>query len=98
MVITDCVCSQQYLVRLFLLHCDVVNSTYDVVLNQFHTQVHSFLFIALGCAGKGWLEEHGRPLEAMSVDMAQIEKKNNKLDVQWRNYQVPIVTKSPINW
>ena len=37
---------------------------------------------------KGWLEEHGRPLEAMSVDMAQIERKNNKLDVQWRNYQV----------
>ncbi|CAM9775071.1 unnamed protein product, partial [Laminaria digitata] len=36
---------------------------------------------------EGWLEEHGRPLEAMSVDMAQIERKNNKLDVQWRNYQ-----------
>lgn len=24
----------------------------------------------------------------MQVDMAEIEHKNNKLDVQWRNYQV----------
>lgn len=38
--------------------------------------------------GKGWLEQHGKPLEAMQVDMAEIERKNNKLDVQWRNYQV----------
>eukprot|EP00752_Nemacystus_decipiens_P018748 g16809.t1 len=36
---------------------------------------------------EGWLEQHGRPLEAMQVDMAEIERKNNKLDVQWRNYQ-----------
>lgn len=36
---------------------------------------------------QGWLEQHGRPLEAMQVDMAEIERKNNKLDVQWRNYQ-----------
>ncbi|CAM9894186.1 unnamed protein product, partial [Sphacelaria rigidula] len=36
---------------------------------------------------EGWLEEHGRPLESMQVDMSAIERKNNKLDVQWRNYQ-----------
>ncbi|CBJ27024.1 conserved unknown protein [Ectocarpus siliculosus] len=36
---------------------------------------------------EGWLEQHGKPLEAMQVDMAEIERKNNKLDVQWRNYQ-----------
>ncbi|CAM9544046.1 unnamed protein product [Ascophyllum nodosum] len=36
---------------------------------------------------EGWLELHGKPLEAMQVDMAQIERKNNILDVQWRNYQ-----------
>ena len=41
-----------------------------------------------GVFGQGWLELHGKPLEAMQVDMAQIERKNNILDVQWRNYQV----------
>lgn len=42
------------------------------------------------CPWKGWLEKHGHPLEAMQVDMAEIERKNNKLDVQWRNYQVTV--------
>ncbi|CAM9210366.1 unnamed protein product [Discosporangium mesarthrocarpum] len=35
-----------------------------------------------------WLEQHGQPLEAMQLDMAAIESKNNALDVQWRSYQV----------
>eukprot|EP00611_Tribonema_gayanum_P024696 TRINITY_DN54_c3_g4_i1.p1 TRINITY_DN54_c3_g4~~TRINITY_DN54_c3_g4_i1.p1 ORF type:complete len:987 (-),score=317.17 TRINITY_DN54_c3_g4_i1:114-2939(-) len=36
---------------------------------------------------EGWLEAHGRPLQVMQRDMAPIERQNNALDVQWRNYR-----------